>query len=134
MPGVQKPHWSAAAAAPRAYHRRLPGYAPTPLVDAPALAAAHGVARVSVKDESTRLGLPAFKILGASWAVYRMLVDRLGHEPEWRDLSSLRDALAPPGPLRFVAATDGNHGRAVARMAKLLGYAATILVPRGTAA
>ena len=86
-----------------------------------------------MKDESQRLGLPSFKILGASWAVYRLLVGRLGHEPEWRDLDELRRALAPLGPLTLVAATDGNHGRAVAHMARLLGYAARIFVPAGTA-
>jgi diaminopropionate ammonia-lyase len=32
-----------------------------------------------------------------------------------------------------VAATDGNHGRAVARMAALLGYRAHVFVPFGTA-
>ncbi len=36
-----------------------------------------------MKDESSRLGLPAFKMLGASWASYRSLIERLGHEPEW---------------------------------------------------
>ncbi len=117
-----------------AFHRCLPGYAPTRVVDAPALAAELGLASLSVKDESHRLGLPSFKILGASWAVYRLLVGRLGHEPEWDDLESLRGALAPLGPLTFVAATDGNHGRAVAHMARLLGYGARIFVPAGTAA
>ena len=116
-----------------AFHRRLPGYAPTPVVDAPGLAAALGVSKLSVKDESHRLGMPAFKILGASWAVYRLLVSRLGHEPEWATLDELRAAFAPLGPLTLVAATDGNHGRAVARMASLLGYDARILVPAGTA-
>jgi diaminopropionate ammonia-lyase len=86
-----------------------------------------------VKDESRRLGLPSFKILGASWAVYQLLVRRLGHEPEWNDLDELRAALAPLGSLTLVAATDGNHGRAVAHMARLLGYAARIFVPAGTA-
>jgi diaminopropionate ammonia-lyase len=37
--------------------------------------------------------------------------------------------LAPRLPLELVAATDGNHGRAVARMAKLLGLTAHVLVP-----
>ena len=78
--------------------------------------------------------MPAFKILGASWAVYRLLVSMLGHEPAWRTLDELRAALAPLGTLTLVAATDGNHGRAVARMASLLGYDARILVPAGTAA
>ena len=47
----------------------MPGYRPTPLVELPELAAELGVAAVLVKNESKRLGLPAFKILGASWAV-----------------------------------------------------------------
>jgi diaminopropionate ammonia-lyase len=124
---------SAFAGDPRAFHRRLPGYAPTPLVDAPALAAALGAGRVVVKDESSRLGLPAFKILGASWASYRLLVDRLRHEPAWSDVDELRAAFAPLGAFTFVTATDGNHGRGVARVARWLGYDARVLVPAGTA-
>ncbi len=120
------------ATTPRAFHRRLPGYAVTPLVDAADLAAQLGLSHLWVKNESSRLGLPAFKILGASWATYRLLVGRLGTEPDWHDLDELRAAFAPLGPLTLVAATDGNHGRAVAHTAALLGYAAHILVPAGT--
>ncbi|HYT25315.1 MAG TPA: diaminopropionate ammonia-lyase, partial [Actinomycetota bacterium] len=40
--------------APLALHRRLPGYAVTPLREVPALAGACGVGRVWVRDESTR--------------------------------------------------------------------------------
>ena len=118
---------------PIAFHRRLPGYAVTPLVAAPALAAELGLSALRVKVESDRLGLPAFKMLGASWATYRTLVERLGTEPEWSSVDELRAALAPLGPLALAAATDGNHGRAVARMAQLLGYGAHIFVPEGTA-
>ncbi len=57
----------------RAYHASLPGYAPTPLTEVPALAAELGTGRMFVKDESARLGLPAFKVLGASWAVRQVL-------------------------------------------------------------
>ena len=103
------------------------------MVDAPGLALDIGVAALSIKDESRRLALPSFKILGASWAVYRLLVERLGHEPEWRELDELRAEFAPLGSLELVAATDGNHGRAVAHMAHLLGYRSHILVPAGTA-
>jgi diaminopropionate ammonia-lyase len=121
--------------APLDLHRRLPGYAVTPLHDAPALAAATGVGRVWVKDESARLGLPAFKLLGASWAAYRALVERLGRDPEpWGSVRELRATLAPLRPLTLATATDGNHGRAVARMAALLGLEADVYVPRGTAA
>src|SRR5436190_22995208 len=90
---------SAAIAAPdrRAldFHRRLPGYAPTPLHDLAPLARRLGLAAVLLKDESARLGLPAFKVLGASWAIYRVTCERLGQEPAWRTLDELREALAP---------------------------------------
>jgi diaminopropionate ammonia-lyase len=92
------------------WHRSLPGYAPTPLVDARAAAQALGVARVWVKDESSRFGLPAFKILGASWAIERALRERGDRPP-------------------IACATDGNHGRAVARVARRRGLEATVFVP-----
>ncbi len=123
---------------PRAFHRRLPGYAPTRLVDAPQLVARLGVAKVWVKDEARRLGLPAYKILGASWATYRALeqhvqaVLQYDLEP-WATLEDLRPRLAPLQPLTLACATDGNHGRAVARMARLLGLRAHVLVPHDMA-
>lgn len=116
-------------------HRRLPGYAPTPLTDCPAIADELGLGKVWVKDESSRLGLPSFKILGASYATYLALAQRLGGINEnWSDIDHLRTAVAPLLPLTLAAATDGNHGRAVARMAALLGCTARIYVPAGTAA
>ena len=118
----------------RAYHRTLPGYEPSPLVDAPALARRLGVAAVQVKDESGRLGMPSFKILGASWATYRALADRLGQDPGAAAGISGLAARLEGRELTLVAATDGNHGRAVARMAGLLGQSARILVPRDMAA
>jgi diaminopropionate ammonia-lyase len=134
-PGRRHDEGAPRRAAPSAtFHRRLPGYEPSRIVDAPDLARELGLAALSVKDESHRLGLPSFKILGASWAVYQLLAGRLGHEPEWGDFDDLRRALGPLGPLMLVAATDGNHGRAVAHMARLLGYPARIFVPIGTAA
>jgi diaminopropionate ammonia-lyase len=124
----------APSGSPAAFHQRLPGYAATRVVDAPALAGELGVSALWLKDESHRLDMPSFKILGASWAVYRLLVTRLGREPQWNDLAELRAEFAPLGALTLAAATDGNHGRAVARMAHLFGYDAQILVPAGTAA
>jgi diaminopropionate ammonia-lyase len=98
----------------QAFHAELPGYAATPLTEVPALAAELGVGRVFVKDESDRMGLPAFKVLGASWAVHQVLSGRQGD-----------------GELTLVTATDGNHGRAVARMARLFGQRAHVFVPGG---
>ena len=117
--------------APLAFHRRLPGYQETPLVDAPGIAKALGVGKVWVKDESARLGLPAFKVLGASWAVYKALEERLpgGAFGNWETIEELEEKLEPLRPLDLVAATDGNHGRALARVAGLLGLGARIFVP-----
>src|SRR5215475_13942446 len=60
------------------FHRRLPGYAETPLVEAPRLAELLGVAKVFVAKVTSRFGLPSFKVLGASWATYAALRERLG--------------------------------------------------------
>ena len=116
---------------PLAFHRRLPGYEETPLVDAPGIAEALGVGTVWVKDESARLGLPAFKILGASWAVYKALEERLpgGAFGDWETVEELEEKLEPLRDLDLVAATDGNHGRALARVAGLLELGARIFVP-----
>ena len=77
--------------------------------------------------------MPSFKLLGASWATYRGLVEVLGGEPApWSEIAELREACARLRPFALAAATDGNHGRAVARMAKLLDFEAKIFVPAGT--
>jgi diaminopropionate ammonia-lyase len=126
------------AGAVRAFHASLPGYAPTPLTEVPALAGELGVARVFVKDESSRLGLPAFKVLGASWAIHQLLAD----EPVAPTgpasvtppdaLARLRMAAARRPGLIFVTATDGNHGRAVAHIARLTSTPARVFVPAVT--
>jgi diaminopropionate ammonia-lyase len=92
------------------FHAALPGYAPTPLRELPTLAAELGLGKVLVKDESDRLGLPAFKILGASWAVER----------------ALREV---PDARTLVAASAGNHGRAVARVAAMRGLGCRVFLP-----
>ena len=80
----------------------------------PELAAELGVGRVFVKDESARMGLAAFKVLGASWAVHRILSGRPGRED-----------------IQLVTASDGNHGRALAWMARRGGQGARVFVPAG---
>jgi diaminopropionate ammonia-lyase len=124
--------WTAAAAGEpgvAAFHRSIPGYRPTPLVALPALAAALGVRSLAVKDESDRFGLPAFKALGVSWAVNGAMNAHLGHPPAGT-FTELVDRVRGSG-LTLVTATDGNHGRALARFARLLGAAARVHVPAG---
>jgi diaminopropionate ammonia-lyase len=121
--------WAKRSAA--AFHQTLPGFRATPLVGLPDLAAELQVGHVWVKDESDRLGLPAFKILGASWAANRALSARAGLRAPAADLERLRAAIDRPTVL--VTATDGNHGRALARMAAMLDVAARVHVPKGLA-
>ena len=97
-----------------AFHRALPGYAPTPVRELPELAAELGVGAVLVKDESNRFGLPAFKVLGASWAIERTL-------------------RTEPGIHTLVAASAGNHGRAVAHVAATRGLACRVFLPARSA-
>jgi diaminopropionate ammonia-lyase len=130
-PGAR--NWTSAPAARKwatEFHASMPGYGSTPLVELPELAKELGVRAVLVKDESDRFGLPAFKILGASWAVNCALSQRSGFDAPAKSLIELRERSAP---VTLVTATDGNHGRAVARMAALLGLASRIYVPAGTA-
>lgn len=110
----------------RAFHESLPGYTVTRLVEVPALASELGVARLFAKEESARMGLPAFKILGASYGIARALSERLG-----ADRVLALDELRERRPdLELIAATDGNHGRAVAHMARVLDLPARIFTPR----
>ena len=116
-----------------AFHKTLPGYAPTPLVKLDGLARRLGVAKVLVKDESPRFGLNAFKALGGSWAIADYLCRTLGLEGEVT-FDRLRHALAGREPLTFITATDGNHGRGVAWTARVLGQKAVVYMPKGSAA
>ena len=95
----------------REFHRSLPGYAPTPLIRRMALARELGIGDLYVKFEGPRFGLGAFKGLGASWALERLV--RNGN-------SSLPTVST---------ATDGNHGRGVAWSARRLGIPAVIYLP-----
>lgn len=111
------------------FHRALGGYKPTPLRHLDATAHEFAVKAVLLKDESDRYGLPSFKILGASWAIFRELSRRLGL-PLDSSLSQMRTALGPR-KVKLFAATDGNHGRAVAWMGSMFGIKAQIHVPAG---
>ena len=53
--------------APQRFHAQHPRIRNDTAWAAPAAAARLGVREVLVKDESSRLGLPSFKVLGASW-------------------------------------------------------------------
>lgn len=120
----------------RHFHQSFPEYSVTPLVELKSLAEELGVSNIFVKDESYRFGLNAFKVLGGSYAIAREIGIRMGISEEELTLARLLqpDVQGRLGQLRFVTATDGNHGRGVAWTAKRLGHMAVVFMPKGTAA
>ncbi|KAI0010801.1 acetylornithine deacetylase [Xylariaceae sp. FL0662B] len=109
------------------FHQQLPNYRPTRLVCLDELSQEAGVGRVLLKDESSRFGLPSFKILGASWGTFRALARELAL-PLDVDIATMKQALTAR-LITLYAATDGNHGRAVARMGTILSIPVEIHVP-----
>jgi len=93
----------------RAFFAARPELSPTPLHERTALARALGVDRVLVKDETGRFGLNAFKLLGARFAIETLKAE----------------GALPPGHT-VVCASEGNHGRAVARAAREAGCHARV--------
>ena len=120
----------------RRFHRSFPEYAPTALHQLSSLAEKLGVAEIMIKDESTRFGLNAFKVLGGSYAIGHHIAGMLGIDPALmtRDLLISEDTRKKLGDLTFITATDGNHGRGVAWTAKQLRQHCVVYMPAGTAA
>lgn len=116
------------------FHRSFPQYEPTPLVSLKTLARQLGVEEILVKDESKRFGLNAFKVLGGSYAIARIIQERLQLEdtPNFESLKS-PEIRAKLGEITFITATDGNHGRGVAWAAKQLGFHSVVYLPKGSA-
>ena len=109
-----------------------PGYAPTPLLDLPEVAAAIRVGGVRYKQEGGRFGLGSFKALGGAYAVMRLLQAELAKRGAANAATAaelmegkFKDATRA---ITVCCATDGNHGRSVAWGAKLFGAACVIFV------
>ena len=116
----------------RAFHRQLPGYKPTPLVRLERLVRTWGFTDIFVKDEAPRFGLKAFKVLGGSYAVARLVCQKLGRplsEVPYAQLVS-NDVRKRIGQITLATATDGNHGRGVAWAAERLGQKAVVYMPK----
>lgn len=124
----------AVARTARAFHRQIPGYNQTRLVSLSNLAHMLGLGGIYVKDESQRLTLNSFKVLGGSFALFRLIQKKLGVSDEKMtfDYLTSEEAKAKAGDITFAAATDGNHGRGVAWAASKLGYKCVIYVHSGT--
>jgi diaminopropionate ammonia-lyase len=117
----------------RSFHRQIPGYKMSPLKALSSLAAKLNVAGIWVKDESDRLHLQSFKVLGGSYAIYRLILKRLGLEGQAIPLSELTNASARKklGDLTFAAATDGNRYTSQARIQAIQKNGARVVVVDG---
>lgn len=113
----------------RRFHRQIPGFKMSPLLALPGLAQMFGVGGLWVKDESVRLQLNSFKVLGGSYAVYRYLKSLLKADEEltYAELTSA-EIKQKLGKITFATATDGNHGRGIAWAAQKLGHDCIVYV------
>lgn len=93
----------------REYVAANPSLAGTPLRKDKPLAKELGLKQLFVKDETDRFALPAFKGLGAGFAI-----------------AELRARGVMGADATLVCASEGNHGRAVARAARLHGLRARV--------
>ncbi len=113
------------------FHRSISGYEKSPLIHLKSLAQSLGVSQIWVKDESHRYGLKSFKVLGALYAIAWCLAEKSGMYSfplsfEMFQSHSCRSRLSR---ITLTAATDGNHGLAVAWAAGQLGCKAVIYLP-----
>ena len=118
----------------RAFHASLPAYQPTALRRLDDLAEKLGLAALFVKDESTRFGLNAFKGLGGSYCVGRLLAKLAGIAEDDLTFGRLQqdDVREIAKALTLVTATDGNHGRGIAWTAREFGASSVVYMPKGS--
>ena len=109
-----------------------PCYVATPLVRLDDLASRLNLGTIWLKDETKRFGVDSFKALGAGYALARiltgMLSSTLGRDVPVLDLLQ-GSHCGRTASLTAVAATDGNHGRALAWASRLFGCRCIIFVP-----
>ncbi|WHP31911.1 diaminopropionate ammonia-lyase [Trabulsiella odontotermitis] len=115
----------------RHFHQKITGYQPTPLYALKELSALLGIKNILVKDESQRFGLNAFKMLGGSYAIARLLCEK--YQLNINDFSFDTIKTTIKEKMTFATTTDGNHGRGVAWAAKQLGQNAVVYMPKGSA-
>lgn len=101
----------------RAFFAARPRLQATPTRHLPALAGHLGLGAVFAKDETARFGLNAFKLLGGLFAIETLIAE---------------GAIRPGDTL--ACASEGNHGRAVARAARDAGCRSRVYMAGDAAA
>lgn len=114
----------------RHLHSQIPGYHMTRLAALPNLATMLGVGGIYVKNESERMELNSFKVMGGSFALFKYFQDILNLKDDEISFDYLtsQEVKDKVGTITFASATDGNHGRGIAWAAKMLGHKCMIYV------
>ena len=76
----------------RRFHESIPAYNRTPLVQLRGLGGKLGGKGIFVKNEAERFGMKAFKGLGGTYAMFRILCRELGLDPGKVDFSEFQKA------------------------------------------
>lgn len=118
----------------RHIHDSIPDCRATPLVQLKSLSEYLGVKAIFIKNESQRGDINSFKILGASYAIAKLVCDKLGLDVgnvtfDYLKSESVQSKIKD---MTLATCSDGNHGRGVAWTAKELGLKAIIYMPKGT--
>lgn len=118
----------------RHFHMSFDNYEATPLYSLDNLAKTLGVKKIFIKDESSRFDLNAFKVLGGTYAITRLICKKMGKDVSEVNFKYIRKHAAEKiGNAPFVTATDGNHGRGIAWAAHELGQKAIVYLPMNSA-
>jgi len=106
-----------------------PVHAQTPMQSLDLLAQELGWSALYAKDETSRMGLGSFKALGGTYAVLKLVIEKLrvvlGREP---DVDDIRDAKGTSDlqTMMVCCASAGNHGLSVAAGANIFGVACEV--------
>lgn len=116
------------------FHESFDQYTRTPLRSLDSLSNRLGVSKIFVKDESYRFGLNAFKVLGGSYAIGKLIANRLNKNIEDLPYNVMisEEVKKELGDITFVTATDGNHGKGIAWAANVLNQKSVVYMPKGS--
>ncbi len=116
------------------FHKSIPYYKESTLFSLKSAAKQNHVTGILVKDESSRFGLNAFKGLGGSYAMFRILCRLFNLDCNSADYATLKtpEIREKCKDIIFATTTDGNHGKGVSWASKIFGCQAKIFMPAGT--
>lgn len=118
----------------RCFHMSFDNYKATPLYSLDGLAKKLGVKKILIKDESSRFDLNSFKVLGGTYAITKLICEKMKKDVSEVNFKYIRKHAAKEiGNAPFVTATDGNHGRGIAWAAHELGQKAIVYLPMNSA-